>query len=360
MYLRGVETRFNREDRNSDIASEDSLLIFSQRCRPFGATTYVELSQDELNATQWFVFQNCEELEPYFEKHKEELLFGGCENIDKEHKEKFPAWFKKHMHSLYKQEPSRANESLYSLACAPHRCVRKYSGCIVNGVRFLIKDRDTHRKSQNSGIVVEGNHGEEIINFYGVLTEIIQLDYVKDRHVTIFKCEWFDLGRKKAGIRKEGNITSIRITNKWYENDSYILADQARQVVYINDPKLGVDWRVVQPFQHRHIYDVPEQQNEEKNYDDSVVANEVYQENEIEEALEVTLDDIQSMHREDIDPDEIEETLILEQFEGPHTSSIEVDHEDEIDETLIDYLSSEDSIENTDSDFESDDNDWEI
>ncbi|CAH9079402.1 unnamed protein product [Cuscuta epithymum] len=94
MYLRGVETRFNRDDRNNDISSDDALSIFSQNCRPFGAATYAELSKDELTATQWFVFQNCEEVKPYFELHKEELLLSGCENIDEEHKDKFPTWFK--------------------------------------------------------------------------------------------------------------------------------------------------------------------------------------------------------------------------------------------------------------------------
>ncbi|KAK6137042.1 hypothetical protein DH2020_029215 [Rehmannia glutinosa] len=67
MYLRGIETRFNREERNNDIEIDDSLVIFSQRCRPFGATKFVELSEEEFNMPQWFVFQNCEEVEPYFE-----------------------------------------------------------------------------------------------------------------------------------------------------------------------------------------------------------------------------------------------------------------------------------------------------
>lgn len=67
MYLRGIETRFNRDERNNDIVTDDSLSIFSQKCRHFGATKYVELLEEEFNVTQWFVFHNCEEVEPYFE-----------------------------------------------------------------------------------------------------------------------------------------------------------------------------------------------------------------------------------------------------------------------------------------------------
>ncbi|KAL3616094.1 hypothetical protein CASFOL_040388 [Castilleja foliolosa] len=143
MYLKGIETRFNRDDRNNDIELEDSLPIFSQKCRPVGSTTYLNLSVEELKPLTWFVFQNCEEVEPFLEKHKEELVLEGCMNLEQEHKEKFPEWFKKHIISLYNADPSGRNESLYSLACAPSRCIKKFSGCIVNGVRFLTKDRDS-------------------------------------------------------------------------------------------------------------------------------------------------------------------------------------------------------------------------
>lgn len=67
MYLRGIETRFNRDERNNDIAIDDSLSIFSQKVRHFGAIKFVELSKEEFSVMQWFVFQNCEEVEPYFE-----------------------------------------------------------------------------------------------------------------------------------------------------------------------------------------------------------------------------------------------------------------------------------------------------
>ncbi|KAL6582793.1 hypothetical protein OROMI_004871 [Orobanche minor] len=269
MYLQGIETRFNRDERNSDIGTDDTLWIFSQKCRHLGAAEYVQLSEDEFKDMQWFVFQNCEEIEPFLEKHKQELMLEGSTNIDQDHKEKFPPWFKKVMNHSYNASPSDVNESLYSLACEPNRLVRNYTGCIMNGVRFLTIERDVRRKTQNSGIVVEGNHGDDNIEFFGILTDIIHLDYVKGRHIIVFKCEWFGLGTKKrVGIQKEGNIISIRVTGKWYENEPFIMADQARQVFYINDPKLGGEWRVVQSFQHRHIYDVDEMQDGAENIDE--------------------------------------------------------------------------------------------
>ncbi|KAL3637841.1 hypothetical protein CASFOL_018289 [Castilleja foliolosa] len=354
MYLKGIETRFNRDDRNNDIELEDSLPIFSQKCRPVGSTTYLNLSVEELKPLTWFVFQNCEEVEPFLEKHKEELVLEGCMNLEQEHKEKFPEWFKKHIIGLYNADPSGRNESLYSLACAPSRCIKKFSGCIVNGVRFFTKDRDSRRKTQNSGVVVDANHGDNTIAFYGVLDDIIQLDYVRDRRVILFKCDWFDLGRKKlTRIKKEGNIVSVRVDGKWYEEDSYILADQARQVFYINDPKLGHDWRVVIPVSHRHVYDVSEMINEEIDDDVLFVENGVYQENDTNDVLEVNLDEIESLRRNDLDPDDIDATL----YQGvPRMGDVaNIDDVEDLDDTMVDYNSSEEGSEKShNSDYDSD------
>ena len=42
---------------------------------------------------------------------------------------------------------------------------------------------------------------------------------------------------------------------------------------YINDPKLGGNWRIVQKFQDRHIYDVPEIQNSNVESDEFCFTN---------------------------------------------------------------------------------------
>jgi hypothetical protein len=57
------------------------------------------------------------------------------------------------------------------------------SSCISNGVRFLIKERDKHVKTQNSGITTSGPHFTEgmkkieAFDHYGQLNEIIELSY---------------------------------------------------------------------------------------------------------------------------------------------------------------------------------------
>ncbi|KAL3654668.1 hypothetical protein CASFOL_001403 [Castilleja foliolosa] len=325
MYLKGIETKFNRDDRNNDIEFDDSLSIFEQKCRPVGATTLVNLSPEDFKSITWFVLQNCDEVDPF--PHKEELVAAGCVNIKKQHKEQFPIWFKEQMIRIYKDDQSAKNESLYSLACAPRRCIKMFAGCIVNGVRFLTRERDSRRKTQSSGIVVDGNHGDETLSFYGVLDDIIQLDYVR-------------------GLQKEGNIVSVRVDGKWYEEDSYILADQARQVFYINDPKLGKNWRVVIPVSHRHVYDVSEMADEDIDADDVLsVENGVYQENVTNDPLEVGLGEIELLRRNDLDQEDIDDTII--QVGTRMVDATDLDGIDELDDTMVDYYSTDEASENS-------------
>ena len=263
------------------------------------------------------------------------------------------------MTCLQHESLSTSFKALYILACLPHRCVKKYTGCIINGVRFLIKERDSRRRSQHSGTVVKGNHGDEIIDFYGELNEIIQPDYMKDRCVILFKCEWFDLGNRKSGVQKDGNITSVKVIGKWYQNDYYVLADQVKQVFYISDTKLGNDWRVVQPFQHRHIYDVDEMQN--KDMEDSdlhFIEDEVYQDNEVNNYGHVDMSEIPSLNRNDIDPEDMKLLIIMNipEYIENENIMVDVDESDEEDDIIIDCCcSDEDNCNINDNDEDDDD-----
>ena len=81
------------------------------------------------------------------------------------------------MQLLRQQKSPEATDDLYSLACAPDKRVTQYTGCIVNGIRFHSKEREKNRRTQNSGVVVKVYEGDKEIQYYGVLTNIIELDY---------------------------------------------------------------------------------------------------------------------------------------------------------------------------------------
>ncbi|GKC89085.1 S-adenosyl-L-methionine-dependent methyltransferases superfamily protein [Tanacetum coccineum] len=67
------------------------------------------------------------------------------------------------------------------------RSVRKRGRTtLVNGVKFLVHDRDIHRTTQNSGVATPGPNGDM---FYGQLEEILELTYIGNRKVVLFRCK---------------------------------------------------------------------------------------------------------------------------------------------------------------------------
>jgi hypothetical protein len=69
-YLRGIETRLNREQRNVDVDIVETgqrLDVFSQRVRPLGAAKLVTLDANDFDRARWYVLSNCNETAPYLE-----------------------------------------------------------------------------------------------------------------------------------------------------------------------------------------------------------------------------------------------------------------------------------------------------
>ncbi|KAJ0502764.1 hypothetical protein HanHA300_Chr11g0416631 [Helianthus annuus] len=118
---------------------------------------------------------------------------------------------------------------------------------------------DVRRTTQNSGVV---SIGEDGTLFYGQLEQIIELKYLHKYSVVLFRCKWFDTSGKR--LEKKNNIVSINISrewfvgNEWYDDQQYILATQAKQVFYLQDPSRSTDnWRVVEDVHHRKLWDHP-------------------------------------------------------------------------------------------------------
>ncbi|KAH7864015.1 hypothetical protein Vadar_024658 [Vaccinium darrowii] len=172
MYLDGIETVFNREERNDDGGDRaPGLAAFTQNVRPFGLIRRAldePINQREM--AHWFVLFNSPEVEPYIELHNNLLENDNTVDIPKRQRKEFPKWFRKHMNELREHKSPKANDELWSLANGPDSIINTYSGCISNGVRFHTIERDNRRTSQNSGVVVEGDHGGQTIDFYGYLT----------------------------------------------------------------------------------------------------------------------------------------------------------------------------------------------
>jgi len=89
--------------------------------------------------------------------------------------------------------PESVSDGLWALSCGPVRRVKTSSPCKVNGVRLSTVDREKFMQTQNSGVMTLGEHNGENIEYYGVLKEIIELQYNSNhqvrRTVVVFRCD---------------------------------------------------------------------------------------------------------------------------------------------------------------------------
>uniref|UniRef100_A0A803N5K4 Transposase-associated domain-containing protein n=1 Tax=Chenopodium quinoa TaxID=63459 RepID=A0A803N5K4_CHEQI len=171
---------------------------------------------------------------------------------------------------LSKDNHPSATTNLRALAQGPDRAVISVNGYMVNGFMFRAKDSERGRETQNSGIVVNGETGSSTLDYYGLLQEIIEVQYLGGNRVTLFKCDWWDVHSHGRGINSDCfNFISV-ITSKLLANDPYILATQAHQVFYVNDV-LKPNWKVIVKTTPRNSYDVPElNDHDETNYIDTI------------------------------------------------------------------------------------------
>ena len=69
--------------------------------------------------------------------------------------------------------------------------------------------------------------------YFGVIQEIWELDYTEFRPV-VFKCKWVN---GNTGVRQdEFGFTLVDLNKVGYVKEPFIMAQQARQVFYVQDP----------------------------------------------------------------------------------------------------------------------------
>ncbi|XP_050211487.1 uncharacterized protein LOC126661673 [Mercurialis annua] len=287
--------------------------------------------------------------------HIEELQKESVIDVQKRHQAGFASWFKECVGRLRATGLVAATDHIYALGLGPDIRIARYSGIIVNGVRFHTVERDNFRRTQNNGVSVTGEHKSKEIEFYGVLTNIIDLQYVNGNHVFLFKCDWWDVGDKN-GIKTDGNLVSVNVSRKWYTGDSFVLSSQVQQVFYVSDMKNGGHWKIVQKSFHRNIFDVPEK--EKVCNEDSILNDEPYQQYEADNSHEVDQnggENSELLHPIDVLPDEVD---VGQMFQGQNSNPIY--SSDKEDDTTINYDDVDtDVLEySNDSDNEDEDDDY--
>ncbi|GJY59064.1 hypothetical protein Tco_0458956 [Tanacetum coccineum] len=275
-YLRNVPTKFNRPDRNDDGPPPTSeLQVFRSACTPKSAGVGKKLDHEVKKKLVWYVLDNSPEIDQY----KTECCLAMPEN---DLPTKFSPWFRDKISTLYTKNPSECSLELFALASEPKDHATYYTSCIVNGVKFVVRSRDERLITQNSGVSTPGENGSM---FYGLLEEIVELNYLTHQKVVLFRCKWFKTNntRSTSLCVTKNNITSISTRDEWWKENQYILATQARQVFYLEDPSRSHHWKVVQEVNHRKIWDK----------DVIVDADVVHDSNSSDVALTANLEDLE-------------------------------------------------------------------
>lgn len=148
------------------------------------------------------------------------------------------------------------SDSVRWISGGPSISVIKFQSYTVNGTQFNTRDRDANRNTQNCGVSLiaktvqvssarDKNPVECDMVFYGVINEIWELDYITTR-VPVFFCDWV---KSDGGIvYEEFGLTLVNLNRLGHKSDRFMLASQAKQVFYVEDPS-DSQWSIVLPTQ---------------------------------------------------------------------------------------------------------------
>ena len=137
-----------------------------------------------------------------------------------------------------------------TLSWGPLNGYKSWNKCFVNGHKFHTNQWASRQRTDNSGICVKGEVATDgtITDWYGVIKEIVQVQYVYCDHpavsVTLFSCDWFD---PSSGTRydSEYNVTEVNQSRRYSGYDPFIVAQNAKQVYYANYPGQASGWKAV-------------------------------------------------------------------------------------------------------------------
>jgi hypothetical protein len=105
-----------------------------------------------------------------------------------------------------------ATDEIKILAKGPMMTAHKYSSFNINGFNFHTRSYDEGRVVQNSGVAVvaestsfeRGDNDNTIIGkkvYYGILKDILELNYHQKGNLVLFMCDWVDTGCRTNGYK---------------------------------------------------------------------------------------------------------------------------------------------------------------
>ncbi|CAH9105731.1 unnamed protein product [Cuscuta europaea] len=272
-YLKGMKTKFNRSERNFDGGMNEfngGLKIFNHPGRTLGAGRQCHLDPNELEQAHLYVLKNCDAVQSFLEEYSQTEAISSQTLSDKEWDSQFIEWFKTRVSQMHKSDQSEEIKDLLALSRGPTPYVTSYKGYLCNGYRFHIEEHDKGLRTQNSGVIVVGENGIDVesIDYYGVLVEVLELQYLRGKRVVLFRCKWWDVYDRQRGVKiDEYGIVSVNFHRILKTNEPFVLASQVSQVFYAIDNNYK-GWHVARKVQPRDTYSMPlEMEDDVENLD---------------------------------------------------------------------------------------------
>ncbi|XP_039119539.1 uncharacterized protein LOC120255833 [Dioscorea cayenensis subsp. rotundata] len=274
-YLVDVETIFDRPGRNLTQVHHELLVksyLFECGGEPIGKVEVPQLddrSWAQAHRYVLFHYKAIDSLQIEYRNILKDQTRGRRSNardLDRKFTETFHEWLGETV-----SHGKNVSEEIKFLAQGPNRIVKRYKGLVINGFRFHTKSRERFRRTQNSGCLVtsstmsyasarDANPLEGNVDYYGVLNDIIELDYFNKFKVVLFRCDWADVNNSR-GLKKDRygftivNFSRTIHTGKHILDEPYVFSSQVKQVFYSEDPK-EPGWFVVIRNQPREVYDM--------------------------------------------------------------------------------------------------------
>uniref|UniRef100_A0A3Q7EZR8 DUF4216 domain-containing protein n=1 Tax=Solanum lycopersicum TaxID=4081 RepID=A0A3Q7EZR8_SOLLC len=98
------------------------------------------------------------------------------------------------------------------------------------------------REDPNNGVLVKGEANGKNINYYDVLTRIIELQYFEGKWIVLFECDWWDVAHIGIGVKiDKHDFVSVNTKQKLVTDEPFVFASQ---FFYVKD-HLHPSWSTV-------------------------------------------------------------------------------------------------------------------
>ncbi|XP_074294088.1 uncharacterized protein LOC141621619 [Silene latifolia] len=236
-YLEGVETIYNRSKRNDDVIQDMDCYLYQSGGKVIGVIEKVRLDDKSLKQAHRYVLVHSDEMkvvldEFLFEKHHENHLTSTPSDENDWIINEFSDWLQIQVHNF--DTSTKEGQLRKALAGGLSRIGKRMTGFMINGYKYQIVDRERHRKTQNSGIMVEA----EGQIYYGKLKGIYELDYFGNYKVVMFRCDWVDIHKGIKSYPDKSvcvNFSKLMHTGRNLFDDPFVFSSQAKQVFYVED-----------------------------------------------------------------------------------------------------------------------------